>query len=601
MTVATLCDLFRRPIEHAPRPDAFRERRGQAWVDISSHAFAEDVAAIGEALVNLGLVPGDRVAILAGNQYRWAVADMAAITRGAIVVPIYPTLPCQQIEVILRDSGTRFLFVSDGEQVSKLASLSRPPEGMAAAIVFSGDVAAMPEIGIPILGFDAFRERGGALFAARGMKPIDVAGLRDPEDVATIIYTSGTTGHPKGVMLTHSNLVSNVAGALDRFPISREDAVLSFLPLSHVFERVAGYYTMYVAGASIAYARSHETVAEDAQLVRPTILLGVPRFFEKFHSRVDQAIAAASPARRRLYAWALRRGTARADAELSGRSPSLAVTLGAALAHALVFRKLHGRIGGRVRFFVSGGAPLRPDLIRFFHAIGIPVYEGYGLTETSPVICANSPGAVRLGSVGKTFPNVSVRIAADGEIEARGPNLTRGYFRNAAATDELFTPDGWLKTGDIGRLDEDGYLFITDRKKELLVTAGGKKIAPQPIENELCQSRFVTDAMLVGDRRRFIGVVFLPNLKALAEHARSVGLGDMDPAALVAHPEIQALFAGLIAEANRALARFESIKRFVILPCEATVENGLLTPSMKLRRRVIEERFKDKIDSLFVD
>jgi long-chain acyl-CoA synthetase len=451
----------------------------------------------------------------------------------------------------------------------------------------------------PFFTFAAFRDRGAERFATRGLAPVDVAALRDPEDVVTLIYTSGTTGKPKGVMLTHSNIVSNVAGALARFSISREDSILSFLPLSHVFERVAGYYTMYVAGASISYARGHESVAEDSKELRPTILLGVPRFFEKFHGRVEQAIASAPPLRRRLFEWALRVGLARADAELSGRSAGLATTLASPLAQALVFRKLHARIGGRVRFFVSGGAPLRAELVRFFYAIGIPVYEGYGLTETSPVITVNYPGKVRLGSVGTALPNVQVRIAADGEVEARGPNTTRGYFRNAAATDELYGQDGWLRTGDIGRLDEDGYLFITDRKKELIVTAGGKKVAPLPIENRLSRSRYVTDALLIGDRRKFIGVVFLPEFKALREVAASKGLGPMEDAALVAHPEIRALFEALVAEANTDLARFETIKRFVILPVEATVDNGLLTPSMKLRRRVIEERFKSEIDALF--
>lgn len=597
MVVSTLCDLFRYPIQHTPRADAFREKRDGTWRRISHQDFAREVAEVGEGLVELGLHPGDRVAIMSNNRYHWPVADFAAITRGAVTVPIYPTLPPNQVAAILADSGAKWVFAEDAEQVRKLFEAGQVLQDVTAVI-------AMEEVAInsrQVMTIAELREQGKGPFAARDVAPQDVVAPAEPEELATIIYTSGTTGEPKGVMLTHGNLVSNVAGALEVFPISHTDLYLSFLPLSHVFERMAGLYTMYLAGCGIAYAEAIETVAADAVEVRPTIMMGVPRFFEKFYGRVNEAIEAAPPIRQKLFNWARRVGLEVIDLELQGKSVPRRMQLEYKAASTLVFKKLKGRIGGRVRFFVSGSAPLRPDLIRFFTAVGIPVYEGYGLTEASPVITCNCPGAMRLGTVGQPFPNVRVRIAADGEILARGPNTTSGYFRKPDESKELYTEDGWLMTGDIGTLDDDGFLTITDRKKNVLKTASGKMVAPQPIEISLIRSPVVADALVLGDRRKFVSAILLPDFVALESRAKAEGVTETSPQALIDDPRVVALFQEAVDAANQGLARHETVKKFIIIPEELTIADGSLTPSLKMKRRVVEERYLSKIDALYDD
>jgi long-chain acyl-CoA synthetase len=555
------------------------------------------VAEVGEGLVELGLLPGDRVAIISNNRYHWAVADFSAITRGAVSVPIYPTLPPNQVAAILQDSGAKWVFAEDAEQVQKIFDAGRVVQDITA-------IVTMDEVAInsrQVMTVAQLREQGAGPFKARDVAPQDVVAPADPEELATIIYTSGTTGEPKGVMLTHGNLVSNVAGALEQFPISSDDLYLSFLPLSHVFERMAGLYTMYMAGCGIAYAEAIETVAADAVEVRPTIMMGVPRFFEKFYGRVNEAIESAPPVRQKLFNWARRVGLEVIDLEFAGEPVPKWKQLEYRTASTLVFKKLKGRIGGRVRFFVSGSAPLRSDLIRFFSAVGIPIYEGYGLTEASPVITCNCPKAMRLGSVGQPFPNVRVRIAEDGEILARGPNTTSGYFRKPEATKELYTDDGWLKTGDIGRVDDDGYLYITDRKKNVIKTASGKMVAPQPIEIRLVHSPVVADAIVVGDKRKFVSAILLPDFVALESRARTEGISASSRESLVEQPAVQAMFQHAIDEANQGLARHETVKRFIIIPDELTIADGSLTPSMKMKRPVVIERYESRIDALYDD
>ncbi len=597
MDATTLGELFKHAISVVPRDDAFVEKREGRWVRISSRSFAEDVAGLGEGLAGLGLEPGDRIGILSANRYHWAVADMAAITRGALSVPVYPTLPANQVAAILRDSGAKWVFASDDEQVAKLLTTGPLLKDIGAIITFDRVEARSPQV----RGIDEIITQGTQSLKARGVDALDTVVPSEPDDVATIIYTSGTTGEPKGVMLTHANLMANVRGALERFPITHTDLYLSFLPLSHVFERMAGYYTMYGAGCGIAYAEAVETVAADAAELRPTILLGVPRFFEKFYARIMEAIDAAPPIRQKLFRWAQGVGIEFAAAELEGREVSGPLRTKYRIASKLVFAKLKGRIGGKVRFFVSGSAPLRSDLITFFNAVGIPVYEGYGLTETSPVVSANCPGHVRLGSVGRAFPEVQIRIAEDGEILVKGPTTTPGYYNKPQETVDLYAGDGWLQTGDIGRLDEDGYLFITDRKKDLIKTSGGKFVAPQPIENKLRKSRYIADAMLVGDQRRFVSAIILPDFPALETFARERGIEASTHEALLESREVRSLFDVEVTRANEGLARFETIKRFILLPEELTIADGSLTPSMKMKRRVIEERYRARIDEVYAE
>ncbi len=596
MLEETLCDLFRMAVETHKRPNAFREYREDRWVDVSADTYAEDVAAVGEALVERGFEPGDRVALLAENRYFWAVADMASLARGGVVVPIYPTLTAAQVGEILEDSGAKWIFTSSGEQAEKVLEIGALLKDIGAIVVFDEFEAANPAL----VSMGDLMASGREKLAANGVPPLETIHPTKPEDLATIIYTSGTTGRPKGVMLSHSNIVSNVRAALDIFDITGQDACLSFLPLSHVFERMAGYYTMLYQGVSIAYARAIETVAEDALTIRPTILIGVPRFFEKFHARVMDAIEQAPPLRKKLFRWAESVGCEVAERQHADLPISRSLQFKRNLAGALVFRKLKARIGGRARFFVSGGAALRPDINLFFHGVGIPIFEGYGLTETSPVITANTQTHCRIGSVGKPIPGVEVKIAADGEILTRGPNVMSGYYNKDDETAAVFRSD-WFCTGDIGHIDEDGYLFITDRKKDLFVTAAGKNVAPLPIEQALKRSRFVGEAMLIGDGRRFLSAIIVPDFIVLEATAKAEGITFENFAELVTHAAVKSLYDSEVAAVNDDLANYETIKKFVVLSEEWTIPDGALTPTLKVKRRIIEERHADLIDALYAE
>ncbi len=419
-----------------------------------------------------------------------------------------------------------------------------------------------------------------------------------PVDVATIIYTSGTTGEPKGAVLSHANIAFDVAACLKVVALRPSDTALSFLPLCHIFERMAGLYAMLAGGVTIAYAESMDTVAADAVAVRPTVMTGVPRFYEKVYARVMERALAEPALRKQIFFWGLRQGGALARARFEGRRPSLGTALLARVADRLVGSKVRARMGGRLRVCISGGAPLAPKIMEFFFAIGIPVIEGYGLTETSPVICLNVPGHERPGSVGPPIPGVEVRIGEEGEILTRGPHVMVGYFQNEAATREAMR-DGWFHTGDIGQLDGSGVLTITDRLKDLLVTAGGKKVAPQPLEMRLKTSKWISEAVLLGDRRPYVVCLIVPNFVNLEAEARARGFPWASRDELLGRPEVRALYAAEIEHLNGDLAPFEKVKRFEVLARELTQEAGELTPSLKVKRRVIEQKFSDVIEKLY--
>ncbi|HEV2105230.1 MAG TPA: long-chain fatty acid--CoA ligase, partial [Candidatus Eisenbacteria bacterium] len=419
-----------------------------------------------------------------------------------------------------------------------------------------------------------------------------------PEDPATIIYTSGTTGEPKGAMLSHANIASNVEACLQVVRLLPTDSCLSFLPLCHIFERMAGLYAMLEAGATIAYARSLDTVAADALEVRPTILNGVPRFYEKVYARVLENVSTQPALRKSLFHWGLGAGVAVARARFEGRRPGAWALLQARLADALVAAKVRARVGGRLRVCISGGAPLGAKVLEFFYAMGIPVLEGYGLTETSPVICLNPPGRARPASVGPAVPGVEVRIAPDGEILTRGPHVMQGYFHNDAATRVAIT-DGWFHTGDVGRLDAEGYLFITDRLKDLLVTAGGKKVAPQPLEAKLKTSKWISEAVMLGDRRPYCVALLVPNFQRLETEARARGWAAASLPELLRRPEVRALYGAEVERVNAGLAPFETIKKFELLDRELSADAGELTPTLKVRRRIVAERFAGIIEGLY--
>lgn len=572
-----------------------RARRNKVWTDMSAREFADAVQDLSLGLLALGVRPGDRVGLLSENRPEWAMTDFACLAARCADVPIYPTLPAAQTEYILRDSGAVAVCVSTRAQLAKIQEIRARLPALRWVICFDEELQA-PDV----LGLAAVQAEGRALrerFPRWQAEALEVT----PADLATIIYTSGTTGDPKGVMLTHGNIASNVVTALERLDIRADDECLSFLPLSHIFERMAGHYIMFHAGVTINYARSVEAVATDIVERRPTVVTSVPRLFEKIHSKVIDAAASGSPTKQRLFAWAQRTGLRWSELTLAGEPIPATLALQYALASRLVFAKLRDRVGGRVRYFVSGGAPLNVEVAQFFHAAGLPIYEGYGLTETSPVIAVNGIGQHRIGAVGRPIRGVEVRIAEDGEILTRGPHVMTGYFNKAEATAEAITSEGWFHTGDIGRVDEDGYLYITDRKKDLIVTAGGKNIAPQPIEARLKSNPFITTAVMLGDRRKFPIVLLVPEFEKLRAWARAEGVPELGDAELVGRPEVQAKMEAEAKKHLRDLASFEVPKKFVLLPSDLTIERGELTPKLSVRRKVVEQNYRDLIAAAYRD
>ncbi|HLE56000.1 MAG TPA: long-chain fatty acid--CoA ligase, partial [Rhodothermia bacterium] len=541
-----------------------------------------------------GVARGDRVAILSENRPEWAIADYACLTAGLTDVPLYPTLPADQIAYILRDSGAVAIFVSSEEQAAKIAS-SRS-DVPALRLVISFDAAA----GNAGMTMTALQELG-----AQGENAETIATHRreadevEPGDLATLIYTSGTTGPPKGVMLTHDNIHSNVAATRDKVPFKGQDVSLSFLPLSHIFQRM-GDYMMFHTGTSIAYAENMDRVPVNLMEVRPTIVLSVPRLYEKMYARVLQNALSSGGIKKRMFFWARSVADRWADITLAGHRPGWMLSKQYGIAQKLVFSKIKERTGGRMRYFVSGGAPLAPEINKFFYSVGLTILEGYGLTETSPVMAVNTPDAFRIGTVGKPIAGVEVEIAPDGEILTRGPGVMKGYYNNPAATAEAIDSKGWLHTGDIGEI-QDGFLVITDRKKDIIVTAGGKNIAPQPIENRVKSNKFVTQAVMIGDKRKFPSILVVPNFEHLEDWARKRNILWTDRAQLIAMPAVQSKMEEEVMSQLNGLAHFETPKKVALLEHDFSLERGELTPTQKVKRRVVDQHYKQLIDKLYTE
>ena len=591
----TLTQLFFNAAERFDMPDALQTKRDGTYRPISHRQLLERVRHVAEGLKALGIKRGERVAILSETRAEWAIADYACLTGGFPNVPVYPSLPADQIAYILRDSAAVALFVSTVSQARKVMEIRSDLPQL--RLVVSFDATG----GRADMTLAELENRGSIGQTAESIRRHREEALRArPEDLATIIYTSGTTGKPKGVMLTHDNLYSNTQAGRRVLPVEGQHTALSFLPLSHVFERTAGHYIMLAVGASIAYAESFEAVPNNLREVQPTLVLAVPRVFEKVYARAVESAAAGGALKRRIFAWATRVGANWADVRLARQTPHRLLALQHRIADRLVFSKLRARVGGRVQCFVSGAAPLSPEINKFFYAAGLPILEGYGLTETSPIISANTFDHFRIGTVGIPLDGVEVQIAPDGEILTRGPHVMKGYHNNAEATRATVDADGWLHTGDIGVL-EDGFLRITDRKKDLIVTAGGKNIAPQPIENRLKTSKFVSQAVMIGDRRKYSIMLIVPDFDALERWAKTAKLRWTDRAELVALPEVRAMLEGEIHSTLRELALFEMPKKFALLSEEFSLERGELTPSLKVKRRVVDERYKDVIDKLYAE
>jgi long-chain acyl-CoA synthetase len=581
--------LFLSAVREKGRPDLFGARRSGGWEWISSQDALAQVREIAAGLVALGLQAGERVALVSENRPEWIMSDLGIQFAGGITVPVYPTLPAEQVRYLLRDSGARIAIVSTTDQASKINSVRRD-----SAIEH---VAGMDTEAEGVLHFSALRERGAAhLLAHPGLIEERLAGL-SPGNLATIIYTSGTTGIPKGVMLTHANIASNVDASIRTFQFEQGDLALSFLPLSHVLERMVQYAFLEM-GIGIAYVRSLERVADSLVEVRPNVFVTVPRLLERVAQKVTEGVEQQTGLKKFIGGRALAAVDAAADAFLAGHRPRGVAALSYGLAERLIAGKVREKLGGRVRFLISGGAALSPSVARFFWGLGIPVYEGYGLTETAPVLAVNFPGAVRVGSVGKPIPGVEIRIAGDGEILSRGPNVMTGYLNKPLETEEVLR-GGWFHTGDLGAFDKDGFLKITGRKKEIMVLSTGKNIAPRAIEEALERSPYIAQVVAVGDERPSVGALIVPNFDAVVAWAREKNLPVDDRGALLARPEVRQLFQQEINRHQANLAVFEKARQFEFLHEEPSEENGLLTPTKKIRRRAIIDRFRHLVERMY--
>lgn len=586
--------FFSRADKYGDR-GVLKEKRGGQYRDISWRDFKETVRDFARGLISLGLEPGDKIGILSENRPEWAYSDLAILSIGCVDVPIYSTDLSPQVEYILFNSEAKAIIVSNEGQLNKVLAIRANVPSLAKIIVMDLPPAAADK---KILSFEAVTRIGreGDGSTAKELKSRMEAVKKD--DLASIIYTSGTTGPSKGVCLTHDNFLSNCRCCLEIVPCGEKDINLSFLPLSHVFERMASYYFILFIGGTIAYAEGLETVPQDLREIRPTYICAAPRFYEKMYNSICETIAQSAPSEQKIFNWALKVARERAAAKLKKAAVGAPLYLKYCVASVFVFSKLKKAIGGRVRFFISGGAPLSKELAEFFYSVDLLILEGYGLTETSPVVSCNSFSEFRFGSVGKPVKGVKVKLASDGEILVSGPSVMKGYYKNEEATREVID-GGWFSTGDIGKFDDDGFLYITDRKKDIIITAGGKNIAPQNIENLLKADSYIQEVILHGDRRPYLTALIVPNFDALKGLALRHGIPYVRIEELVRHPRVYEFLAKRLEERQKDLPSYDKIKRFTLLERALTIEDGEITPTFKVKRRAIFEKYKDIFDGMY--
>lgn len=591
--VNTLAQLFLHTIKSFPKADLMLYKEAGEYKPISTEEFGDWVICLSLGLRELGLNKGDKLALLAENSPEWVMTDLASLCLGSITVPIYTSLVPEQIKYIVNDSDTKVVVCSDLSLWEKVKSVKDKMKNVEYFLIM-GDKA--PE-GTVLLSEvlekgKKVKEKDPGLFEKSALEI-------KPNDTASVIYTSGTTGTPKGVILSHSNFISNSKATSDIIKFTSDDYVLSFLPLSHVLERMVTFTYLY-KGCSIAYAESVETVAENLLEIRPHIMVSVPRVFEKIYAKVMDTVLEGSALKKKIFFWGVKAGKEFSQKKLDKKKISKWLELKRKIAHKLVFSKIISKTGGRVRFFVSGGAPLSKDIAEFFYGIGLVILEGYGLTETSPVIAVNTFEELRFGSVGKPIPGVEVKIADDGEILTRGPNLMKGYYKKEEETNEAIK-QGWFYTGDIGHLDEDNFLYITDRKKDIIVTAGGKNVAPQIIENQLKTNPFISNAVVIGDRKKFVSALVVPEFEKLEGYAKASNIEYTSRKDLIENEKINNFMMSEIDRYSANFASYERVKRIVLLDRDFEIEKGELTPSLKVRRNIVEDKYKDVIDKLYQD
>ena len=597
-TWGTLHRMFFSQAEIFGDDDLILEGKSGEYKPITWNEIARSVRETAAGLIAVGVKPGDRIVIMSYNRPEWIIADLAIMAAGAITIPIYHTSTEFQTERILNKSGTRVAFVARSDKAEMLVSCSPLLD-----TIISLDPMGVDEAGACSMDYNSLKLKGVQYLATSGKNDLEERiTSTGPGDVATIIYTSGTTGDPKGVMLTHGNILFDAQAGLLARPVGPDDVAMSFLPLSHVFERTVGQFLMIMAGTTIAYATSMLRVADNLPVVRPTVMISVPRFFEKLHTKVLDALREAPAIRQKIFHWGMGVGRRRNGMMMKGQKPGFFLEKQYGIADHLVFSKLKAKLGGRLRFFISGGAPLAPEIIEFFMAAGIQIMEGFGLTEAAPIVSVNPLGALRPGTVGKPLAGIEVKIAEDGELLVNGPNVMKGYYQDEAATAEAVR-DGWLFTGDLAEIEE-GYIRITGRKKDILVTSGGKNISPAVIENLIVEDDLVSQVMVYGDRKKFLTALVVPNYERMAAMAVEIGLGDLTedeltPERLAASQTVYGLIMKRIDGKLANLGHHEHVQKIFLLDRELTEADGELTPTMKVKRNVVSKKFAEQLDALY--
>ena len=596
MNYKNIADMFVETTQRCSSKKLLVYKKNNNWIALNGKDVQITVEDISFALRSLGLTEKSNIAILSNNSPKWAMCDYGIVCSAMATVTIYPTLISSQIQFILKNSNSKLVFVENQEQLNKIKNYFDLCDDLKYIVVM--DDSCENETN-HIINFVTLLDKGKAFSQNYELSFDDMVNSVDEGDVLTIIYTSGTTGIPKGVVLTHKNLLSNIKATLEVAEFNLNETFLSFLPLSHVLERMGGHYTAFSIGATIYYAENMETIADNMLESKPTIVVCVPRVFEKIHTKFIAGIKSAPKIRQKLFYWALNVGKKYSSLKFSKQSPKFLLKFKYGIANKLIYSKVKARFGGNIKFFVSGGAPLSKELAEFFAAVDITILEGYGLTETSPVLTCNSPTDLKFGCVGKPVKNVEIKIADDGEILAKGPNVMTGYYKNEEATNEAFDEEGWFKTGDIGHIDEDGFLKITDRKKNLIVTSAGKNIAPAPIEVKLSSSLYIEQIHIIGDERNFLTALIVPNFDSVINHLKNIDNNMTDPNAIVDHLDVIELFNKEIEESMNDFARFEKVKKFTLISKPFSIEKGEMTPKMSIVRKVVEKNYSELINKMY--
>ena len=592
MESKTISQMFYNTVSKHADKDLYYHKVDGDWVGIKGSEIKDAVEKIIKALRFSENLSSENVGIISANSPYWGMCDYGIICSGCTTVTIYPTLIAPQIEYILKDSNTKVLFVEDSEQLDKILSIWDNCPELNKVVVLDNSYTGEDD---KIVNLDSFLSIGEKSEGDGSSLMVD----SNPDDLLTLIYTSGTTGNPKGVMLTHDNLISNIKGIYHELKFDDNDRFLSFLPLSHVFERMGGHFTTFSMGCSVYYAESIDTVADNLGEVSPTVVLSVPRLYEKMYSRIVEGLKTAPSIRRKLFYWAIGIGKDVLLYNSKNKSIPIGLKVKHSIANKLVYSKVQARVGGALRFFISGGAPLSQEIAEFFASVNITILEGYGLTETSPVLTSNTPEFLKYGTVGKTLFNVEVKIAEDGEILAKGPNIMKGYYNKEQATNEAIDSEGWFHTGDIGKFDDEGYLKITDRKKSILVTSAGKNVAPAPLENALATSVYIEQVMVVGDKRNFISAVIVPSVDSVSAYLESEGKSVSSPQAMIDHPLVVELINNEVARLMENFSNYERVKKVALLAEPLSIEKGELTPKLSIVRKVVLKNYNEEIDNLY--